>query len=301
MMFQALDGKGNQFLDLLDNNYCFIELSYVKRGPWLQLFGHSNSLCAHASRAITNHAPIREYRLRFFPREEFKCSCSVYPIKSRKHILHDCTRFNGYWNLRRDSLSYFVMFLKANPNAFAFLDNSFTTSVSRPYSQLYLLFFFLSYFSFSFLFLQSISSSSFSFLSLVFFSFLLHVCLLLLYVVMKVATTACHHAPCNKLVILKIKKIQSLPSNYILISMLELRHSDNNSYHCLSLKKLTSKQQLNVKGSIVDANNRLNKVFPFFISFNSGFLPGNRLINIYPSYFSFHSTDKYKESRQVHI
>ena len=134
MMFQALDGKGNQFLDLLDNNYCFIELSYVKRGPWLQLFGHSNSLCAHASRAITNHAPIREYRLRFFPREEFKCSCSVYPIKSRKHIHNDCTRFNGYWNLRRDSLSYFVMFLKANPNAFAFLDNSFTTSVSRPYS-----------------------------------------------------------------------------------------------------------------------------------------------------------------------
>ena len=134
MMFQALDGKGNQFLNLLDDNYCFIEPSYVKGGPWLQSFGHSNSLCVHASRAITNHAPIGEYRLRFFPREEFKCPCSVYPIKSRRHILHDCTRFNGYWNPRRDSLSYFVMFLKVNPNAFAFLDNSYTTSISRPYS-----------------------------------------------------------------------------------------------------------------------------------------------------------------------
>jgi len=31
--FQALDGKGNQFLDLLDDNYCFIKPSYVKGGP----------------------------------------------------------------------------------------------------------------------------------------------------------------------------------------------------------------------------------------------------------------------------
>jgi len=134
MTFQASDKKENQFLDLLDNNSCIIEPSYIKGGPWLQSFGHLNSLCAWTSRAITNHAPIGEYRLRFFPREEFKCMCSVYPIKSRKHILHDCSRFNSYWNLRRDSLSHFVMFLKANPNAFAFLDNTYTTSISRSYS-----------------------------------------------------------------------------------------------------------------------------------------------------------------------
>jgi len=45
------------------------------------LFEHSNGLCAHASRAITNHTPIGEYRLRFFSREEFKCLCDLYPIK----------------------------------------------------------------------------------------------------------------------------------------------------------------------------------------------------------------------------
>ena len=64
-MFQALDGKGNQFLNLLDDNYCFIEPFYVKGGPWLQSFRHSNSLCVRASRAITNHAPIGEYGLDF--------------------------------------------------------------------------------------------------------------------------------------------------------------------------------------------------------------------------------------------
>ena len=134
MMFQALDGKGKQFLNLLDDNSNAIKPSYVKGGLWLQVFGQSNSLCVHVMRALTNYAPIGEYRLRFFPREEFKCPCSVYPIKSRRHILHDCSRFNSYWNPRRDSLSHFVMFLKTNPNTFAFLSNTHTTSISRSYS-----------------------------------------------------------------------------------------------------------------------------------------------------------------------
>jgi len=100
MTFQALDGKGRQFLDLLDDNFNIIKPSYAKEGPWLQSFGHSNLLCVCATRAITNHVPIGEYRLRFFLNEEFKCLCGVYPIKSRRHILHEYRRFNGYWNPR---------------------------------------------------------------------------------------------------------------------------------------------------------------------------------------------------------
>ena len=121
-MFQASDGKGNNFLDLLDDDFNPIEPSYTKGGPWLQVFGHSNSLCAQATRAITNHAPIGEYRLRFLPSMDFSCPCNNYPIESRRHILHECKRFNGSWNPRRDSLNHFVMFLIANPNAFAFTD-----------------------------------------------------------------------------------------------------------------------------------------------------------------------------------
>jgi len=120
MTFQASGSKGNQFLDLLDDNDNIIELSYVKRGPWLKLFGHSNSLCAHATRAITNYAPTGKYRLRFFSREDFKCPCGLYPIKLRCHILYECSRFNSYWNPRRDSLSHFVMFLEFNLSAFTF-------------------------------------------------------------------------------------------------------------------------------------------------------------------------------------
>ena len=100
MTFQALDGKERQFLNLLDDNFNVIEPSYAKRGLWLQLFRHLNSLYAHAMRAIINHALIGEYRLRFFLNKEFKYLCGTYPIKSRRHILHNCIRFNRYWNPR---------------------------------------------------------------------------------------------------------------------------------------------------------------------------------------------------------
>ena len=123
MTFQASDGKERNFLDLLNDDFNPIKPHYTKGGPWLQAFSHSNSLCARAVRAITNHAPIGEYRLRFLPGMDFSCPCSNYPIESHRHILHECRRFNGYWNPRRDSLSHFVMFLTANPNAFAFVSS----------------------------------------------------------------------------------------------------------------------------------------------------------------------------------
>ena len=123
MTFQASDGKSKQFLDLLDNDLNDIEPSYARDSPWLQAFSHSNSLCARVVRAITNHAPIGEYRLQFFPNMEFACPCNDYPIESRRHILHKYQRFNGYWNPRRDTLKHFTMFLTANPNDFAFIDN----------------------------------------------------------------------------------------------------------------------------------------------------------------------------------
>ena len=58
---------------------------------------------------------------------------------------------------------------------------------------------------------------------------------------------------------------------------------------------------MNIKRSIVDANNRLNRVFPSFIPFSSEFLSKNRLIDIYSSYFFFHSTNKYKKGRKAYI
>jgi len=83
MTFQASDLKGSNFLELVNNDNKPLEPTYCKGGSWLQVFSHSNSLCARATRAITNHALIGEYRLKFFPNEDFSCLCGLYPIETR--------------------------------------------------------------------------------------------------------------------------------------------------------------------------------------------------------------------------
>ena len=120
MTFQVLDDKDYNFLELLDDENNPLELTYSKGGTWLKYFGYSNFLCARATRATVNHAPIGEYQLRFFSHEDFKCLCSSYPIETRHHILHECKRYNNYWNPRRDTIGHFTLFLVYNSNAFSF-------------------------------------------------------------------------------------------------------------------------------------------------------------------------------------
>jgi len=83
MTFQVLDLKGRNFLELVDSDNNTLKPTYYKGSSWLQVFGHSNLLCARATRAITNYAPIGEYCLKFFLNEDFSCPCGLYPIKTR--------------------------------------------------------------------------------------------------------------------------------------------------------------------------------------------------------------------------
>jgi len=94
--FQVSDLKERNFLELVDNDNNTLEPIYCKGSTWLQFFKHSNTLCARVTRAITNHAPIGEYHLRFFSNKEFPCLCSLYPIEMRQHILYEYRRFNEY-------------------------------------------------------------------------------------------------------------------------------------------------------------------------------------------------------------
>ena len=70
-------------------------------------------------------------------------------------------------------------------------------------------------------------------------------------------------------------RTQSLLSNYIIKLLMESRHLDSDNHHQLSLEKLTLKQQLSLKSSIVDTNNRLNRICPLFIPFSFEFSPGD--------------------------
>ena len=83
MHFQASDDKGQNCLELCDDDMQTITPLIAKGGLWLKYFEHLNSLYTRALRAIVNHASIGEYQLRFFPKKKFECSCGSYPIESR--------------------------------------------------------------------------------------------------------------------------------------------------------------------------------------------------------------------------
>ena len=108
--FQASDIKGQYFLKLYNEDNKLLEPIYTKEKSQLKYLGHSNFLCARATRTIVNHVLIGKYRLRFFLRKDFSCSCGEYPIKTKYYILHKYRRFNMYWNLRRDFISHFIPF-----------------------------------------------------------------------------------------------------------------------------------------------------------------------------------------------
>ena len=77
MYFQASEYKGRNFLDLNNDDNQPICPMYSKGGAWLKHFGLSNLMCVCITRLIMNHAPIGEYRLRFFPKEPFACTTSL--------------------------------------------------------------------------------------------------------------------------------------------------------------------------------------------------------------------------------
>lgn len=84
--------------------------------------------------------------------------------------------------------------------------------------------------------------------------------------------------------------------------MLETRHFSNKEHYLLSMKNLTAKQKLKIKGPIVDANNRLNSIFKSFDLFNLEFSPGNRLVDLFSSCIYFLCSDKRSiNSRKSHI
>jgi len=96
-------------------------------------------------------------------------------------------------------------------------------------------------------------------------------------------------------------RTSTLPSNHTIKFLLERRYIIGSHLHQLSLENITSNQCLKIKSSVTDANNHLNKKFPYFDSLNSEFSPRSRLIDIFSSHFSFYKANCYnKESKAAY-
>ena len=97
-------------------------------------------------------------------------------------------------------------------------------------------------------------------------------------------------------------RAHSLPINHTIKLLLKARPLNSIEVHHILLEELMPKEHWNIQGPIVDINNRFNKIIPSFSLFNYEFLLGNRLIDIFPNQFSFHSLDrKSKNSVKSHL
>ena len=94
-------------------------------------------------------------------------------------------------------------------------------------------------------------------------------------------------------------RAHSLLYNHILHLLLKLRLSLCNDSYCFLLDSLFSYQQKMIKGPIIDMDNRFNEIFPAFDLYNKEFSPSSWIIDIFPSWFSFHPFNKYSENNLI--
>jgi len=81
----------------------------------------------------------------------------------------------------------------------------------------------------------------------------------------------------------------SIPSTHAINSLLDPQHTKNHPPYKTVTSKLTDKQRFNFKSPIKDVNKHLNGVRECFNPFFSLFSPGSRVVDHFPSRFSFHS------------
>ena len=80
-------------------------------------------------------------------------------------------------------------------------------------------------------------------------------------------------------------KIVFLSSNYTIKSLLECHLTLNSILHYLLLDKITLKQRLKIKSSIVDANNHLNSILPSFNCLHKELSSGFCLVDTFQNNF----------------
>jgi len=92
MHFASSLKKGHYFLNFEDEKGIVIKPTYAKGGSWLPIIGFTNFLCACFTRMTTGHAPIGEYRQRFFPQLPTSCPCGEAEVQTQEHIIIECDR-----------------------------------------------------------------------------------------------------------------------------------------------------------------------------------------------------------------
>ncbi|XP_006462344.1 hypothetical protein AGABI2DRAFT_143963 [Agaricus bisporus var. bisporus H97] len=120
----------NSWYDITDKEGNEVLPSHLQGGPWFQTYqgvkaANNSPLFARLMRVMCNHAPIGEYRVRFFPNKPYKaCQCNLRSPETRQHLLMVCPLFvrqiNHYDLDGITTIRGLILFLQDNPQVFSF-------------------------------------------------------------------------------------------------------------------------------------------------------------------------------------
>ena len=93
--------------------------------------------------------------------------------------------------------------------------------------------------------------------------------------------------------------VLSLPTNHIIQTLMDSSFGSPHCCHPSSLDSFTDHQRANIKGHLVDSNNRSHRMFPSFSPTHPELSPGLRIIDTFSDCFSFNPCNKEKKTNST--
>lgn len=121
VLFQSPADHGCSFCMLFDSADRPLAPLHLSGASWLQHTGGCHGTAARLTQAVSRHAPIGSYHVRFFVDELISCPHCHAILKTVDHIIYKCPHY-----LRASPLvaclphRWLLTFLTDNPEAFAF-------------------------------------------------------------------------------------------------------------------------------------------------------------------------------------
>jgi len=91
----------------------------------------------------------------------------------------------------------------------------------------------------------------------------------------------------------------TLPEKYLIRTLMDDPHSSQTklSTHSINMNMFTECQKSSIKGHLIDSNNKLFGVFPFFSLLSPEFIPGSRIVDVFSDRFLFNLANKDKNNK----
>ena len=89
----------------------------------------------------------------------------------------------------------------------------------------------------------------------------------------------------------------TLPENYLIRTLIVNSHNVHNKPTPHSINILTKHQKTIIKGHLINSNNKLFGIFPFFSPLNPELNLGSKIVDIFSDRFSFNLANREKNNK----